>query len=294
METILIATDFSLAARNATAYGFELAKSMRAKVILFTAYQSPMPLPDGALYVSPEELERSRYERLYEEAEAIDPRRTVALETYCTLGPVNSSILAAASRHKASYIVVGMKDRGKEIRKYFGSTVTDLCKRSSVPLIVVPADAVFSIPETIALASDITDDTDIHILAPLKKIAEKFRSNLYIVRVIKKEMDEVVERIMRSERVNLFFTSLDTTYEFARGQNVAKVLNTFVEQHAVKMLAVVPHEHTLFERFFTRSVTKDLVFKSHTPLLILPTTSGAISINNDKEMNASKYVFYAD
>jgi hypothetical protein len=48
METILIATDFSSAARNATAYGFELARQMHAKVIFFTAYQLPSAMPDSA------------------------------------------------------------------------------------------------------------------------------------------------------------------------------------------------------------------------------------------------------
>jgi hypothetical protein len=35
METILIATDFSDAGQNATRFGFEMAKIMQAKVILF-------------------------------------------------------------------------------------------------------------------------------------------------------------------------------------------------------------------------------------------------------------------
>ena len=122
---------------------------------------------------------------MLDEAEAIDPLRTVSLETECLNGPVNSSILAAALVNKASYIVVGMKERGKEMRKYFGSTVTDLCKISRVPLIVVPADAVFAIPKTIALATNITDETDVHILKPLQKIAITFNSKLYMVRVIR-------------------------------------------------------------------------------------------------------------
>jgi nucleotide-binding universal stress UspA family protein len=270
MKTILIATDFSTAARNATIYGFELARQMQAKVILFTAYQTQPTLPDSSLQITAAELQRNAYRKLLDEAETIDPQRRVFLETECLNGPVNCSILAAALENKASYIVIGMKERGKEMRKYFGSTVTDLCKISRVPLIVVPADAVFAVPKTIALASDITDDTDVHILKPLQKITAAFNSKLYVVRVIKRSMDEVAERIDTPERSIWFLTSLQPSFEFSKGENVAKAMNVFVKQHGVDLVAVVPHEHNLFERIFTKSVTKDLVFHTYVPLLILP------------------------
>ena len=290
MDTILIATDFSAASRNATIYGFELARLMQAKVILLTAYQMPTTFPESSLYLTAPEVEKNMYKKLLDDAETIDPRRTVALATQTRQGPVNSSILAAALENKVSFIIVGMKERGKEVRKYFGSTVTHLCKSSPVPLIVVPADAEFSIPKTIALASDITDKTDIHILKPLKKIAENFNSKLFIVRVIKKSMDEVVERFMRSERLNWFFTTLNPTYEFTKAENVAKAMNVFVEQHEVNMVAVIPHEHTLFERLFTRSVTKDLVFHTLVPLLILPFTKSESKSDKNHSMYTSTLV----
>jgi nucleotide-binding universal stress UspA family protein len=270
MKTILIATDFSTAARNATKYGFELARQMQAKVILFTAYQSQPALPDSSLQMTTTDLQKNSYKKLLDEAETLDPQGTVSLETRCLNGPVNSSILAAAFSIKASYIVVGMKEQGKEMRKYFGSTVTDLCKISRVPLIVVPADAVFAVPKRIALASDITDNTDVHTLKPLQKIAATFNSKVYVVRVIKRAMDEVVERMETPERSIWFLTSLHPSFEFSQGENVARAMNSFVKQHAVDLIAVIPHEHTLLERIFTKSVTKDLVFHTHVPLLILP------------------------
>lgn len=270
MQTILIATDFSSAAYNATKYGFELARQMQAKVILFTAYQAQPALPDSSLSITPTELHRNAYKKLLHESETIDPNRTVSLETECTNGPVTSSILAAAMANDASYIVIGMKKSGKEIRKYFGSTVTDLCKISRIPLIVVPADAVFAPPKTIALASDITDDTDVHILQPLQKVVSTFNAKLYVVRVIKRSMDEAVERMETPEKSIWFLTSLHPSFEFSKAENVAKAMDAFVKQHAVDLVAVIPHEHTLFERVFTKSVTKDLVFHTSVPLLVLP------------------------
>jgi hypothetical protein len=184
-----------------------------------------------------------------------------------------------------------MKEWGKELKKYFGTTVTQLYKTSTIPLIVVPADATFSAPETIALASDITADTDIHVLDPLKAIAKEFGSNIYVVRVIKKSMDEMEERTLATSKLNLFFAPIEHDYKFIKAENVAKALNVFVEQKAVKMVAVIPHEHDLLERIFSRSVTKDLVFKSKVPLLILPDRNIAGKTEEAVEYNESKFSY---
>ena len=45
MKTVLIATDFSKAARNALVYGLQVAKEINANVILFNAYTVPTPAP---------------------------------------------------------------------------------------------------------------------------------------------------------------------------------------------------------------------------------------------------------
>lgn len=270
METILIATDFSSAARNATIYGFELARSIKAKVILFTSYHLPTSFPENTVNLSPKELERNSYRLLLQEAETLDPRRTVALATESKEGQSTEAIIAAAAENNVSHIVVGMKERGKQVRKFFGSTVTDLCKKSGIPVIVVPAEAAFARPAAIALASDITSKEDAHILEPIKNLAEYFASKVFVVRVINKSMDEEVEREMRAERLEWFLTDIHPSFEFIKAENVARGLNSFVTDHAIDMVVVIPHEHTLFERLFVRSVTKDLIFNCKVPLLILP------------------------
>jgi len=270
METILIATDFSSAARNATRYGFALSKALNAKVILFTAYQLPSTHPESMVYLPANDLEKSSYQQLATEAETFDSHATVALETQCRQGPVGDAIMSVAAENKISYIVIGMKRTGKELRKYFGSTVTSLTKKSSIPLIVVPQEAGYSVPKTIAFASDFNDETNIHILEPLKKIAVIFNSAVSVVRVIKKSMNEATERLMKSEKLDWFLACLNHSFEYLKDDNVAKALNNFVKEHAIDLVAVIPHEHSLTERIFNRSVTKDLIFHTHVPLLILP------------------------
>jgi nucleotide-binding universal stress UspA family protein len=290
METILIATDFSPAARNATRYGFELSKAMNAKVILFNAYRLPGANPESFAYLPASDYERLSYEQLAKEAETLDANARVALETQSSCGPIGDAVLSAAEKNNVSFIVIGMKGYGKELRKYFGSTVTLLSKTSSIPLIVVPEEASFSVPKTIALASDINSATDIRFLTPLKKLADHFNSKVFIVRVIKKSMTEAFERRMKSERLDWYLACLNHSFEYLEGDDVAKAMNTFVEEHSADLVAVIPHEHNLVERLFTRSVTKDLIFHTRVPLLILPLKT-ADKVEADADADENNYYF---
>ena len=79
MKTILIATDFSAAAHNATRYGFELSKVLKAKVILFSAYRLPTAHPESLGCLTVTETERLTYASLLKEAEALDPNKNIKL-----------------------------------------------------------------------------------------------------------------------------------------------------------------------------------------------------------------------
>jgi len=268
METILIATDFSAAARNATRYGFELSKKLKAKVILFNACQLPSSNSDSVGYVTPNEKEAMSYRQLVIEAETYDPLGTVALQTESRPGPITDSILTVAKENNVSFIVAGMKAGRKEIRKIFGSTVTYLRNQSSIPIIVVPEDVSFSVPKTIALASD-NMETGLQIVEPLKKIAELFTSKLFVVRVIEKLKNEVMEKLTISRSLKGLLSGLQPTYEFIKEDNVTKAMNNFVKQHAVDMVALIPRQHDLLQKIFTRSITKEMIFQTRVPLLLL-------------------------
>ena len=143
MKTILIATDFSPASRNASLYGIELAKALKANIILFNAF-------DSGVSKSPIlNKSKSRYEalmqsdkRLLEEAEFLDPEHTV-MDVICDEGVAYDSIMEVANEKKVDCIVVGRKGNGSAIKDLFGSTATALTKNSNIIVIVVPENAKF-------------------------------------------------------------------------------------------------------------------------------------------------------
>jgi nucleotide-binding universal stress UspA family protein len=270
METILIATDFSPAAHNAAVFAVELAKYLDAEVVLCNTYQAIISTTEMVVAVTDKEVKEGSQANLLRERRSLTVPNNVRLETVAEEGWACDAILSVAKRLNAKWIIAGIKGSGIQGRKFFGSTVTELSRHSTLPLILVPHNYSFKVPETIALASDINDETDITVLEPLHEFGEKLHSKMYVVRVIKKDMDEVVEMLLRPTVLKWRYKELKPTYEFEVDNNVAHAMNKFVKEHDVDMIVMIKQDHTFVERLFRKSNTKEMMFKSEVPLIILP------------------------
>ena len=259
MKTIFIATDFSEAARNASLYGIELAKAVHADVVLFHAYQTPVTLPHAMVSVA-------------EEADRINPSGILSIETICEESISCEAIIEKANDKNADMIIVGMKEGGKGLRRLFGSTATALIRKTNLPFLVIPETATYSTPKIITLASDIDEEmeTNIHLLYPLRELAEKFESRIYVVKVNKAKINKMYELSARPHNLNCLLAKLDVKYEYADDYNVTHALAEFVKEHKADLLVMIPHKHDFLERIFTKSDTKDMLFHTLVPLLILP------------------------
>ncbi len=270
METILIATDFSDAAYNAAKYGVHLAKFLGARVVLLHVHTPVVFISEPALMVPEKELRQEVEERLKEEAERLKTDTGSTIEWLVEEGLVAHAIMRIAELQQANWMVAGMKGYGKTISRLFGSTILSLRKHLTIPLIVVPEQAVFAVPQSIALASGIDYETDVNVLTPLEKFGNKCKATMHVVRVIKKDMDEVVERLLRPTRIQWHFTTLHPTFDFVNDNDVSHAVNNFVEERQVDVIAIIAKEHSLFDRLFTKSNIRKMVFSAKVPVIILP------------------------
>jgi nucleotide-binding universal stress UspA family protein len=273
MNTILIATDFSDAAHNAVIYGIELAKTFKANVILFNAYQQvPFPVTEGPVIFSPEEMREIAREQLAREEQILDRPAVLSIKTIYEESMPAAGILKAAKDHNADLIIVGMAENNKGWRKVLGSTAVVVARKTKIPLLVVPAQSRFAGVETIAFATDrdLDQDADIHLLDRLRELTERFRSRLYLVRVAKSKFEAALDVLNRPFRLNSLLQPFDPEYICVEGKDTMESLNSFINDRKVNVLALLPHAHSLLERWFLKSTTRTAIFESAVPLLVLP------------------------
>ena len=242
MKNILIATDFSPAARDATQYGIRLAAAFDARVTLVTAFEEiPIPVEEAMNIITYDDMRTLAQRQLEEEKRQLGADTTIPIDTLLKKGPVVRTILAAAEETHADLIVVGMTGTEKEIRRSFGSAATTLARKTPVPLLVIPEEAKFTPPVAIALAEDVLRAKENETPEPVRELLEKFHAKLFVIRVFNKQSGEVIE-----------------------------ALENFIVMNPISILVMQPHPRTLPERWFLRSNTKEMIFETSIPLLILP------------------------
>ena len=263
MKTILIATDFSQASHNASVYGVEFARAINARIILFNAFTVPNPPPSINVSVSRYDIMMQTDKLLLDEANLLDPGRKL-IEILCDEGAPTDAIINLVNEKNVDFIIVGMKGAGESLRKIFGSTATALARKTNTPLIIVPEKATFKKLDILVFAND-ASVLDKGVPKFITEITQLFNSKLYIVRIIRSK------KVFKINTPHLLQESdAVTTFEYSVDADISYALNTFIEMNKADMLVMIPHKHLWLKRLFTKSETKQMIFHTHVPLLILP------------------------
>jgi len=273
IKTILVATDFSKSAKNAALYAVEMAKALDADLILFYAYHVPAAYIRGEAILTTKETNRQLTKALEAEAERIDPSSQLSINIISKESKTLAGILAEAKAADADLVIIGMKDLGHHRRQVFGSTATALINQINIPFLVIPETAKYSIPRIITLASDIDEEieTNIHLLYFLRQMAEHFDSSIHVVRVIRGKWNMADESTNPTiHRLNHLLANLEVKYEYSNNSNITDGLIDLVKKNKSDLLVMIPHKHDLMERIFFKSESKDMLFHTQVPLLLLP------------------------
>jgi nucleotide-binding universal stress UspA family protein len=153
-----------------------------------------------------------------------------------------------------------------------GSTATSLARKTDIPLIIVPEKAKYTRISSIALAneSDVEPEAEPRLLDSMREIAAAFHSKIYLVRVARSRIKAAYETLNRPFKLIRMMRTLDPSYGTIEGRSVAEGLNHFIEGYHIHLLAMLPHKHSLLERWFIKSATRSVIFETSIPLLILP------------------------
>lgn len=270
MNTILIATDFSPASRNAAIYGVELGRALDAKVILFSAYYLPNRMPSLNVGISEFSIMKDTEEKLAEEVLFLKQYSSLPIEIVCDKGVPQLAIKNISIEKDVDYIVIGMKGDGQNFKKIFGSTVTELTRITHLPVFIIPEQANFNTPEKIVFASDIHKETSLKSLDALISFTKIFHSKLYVVKVIRNENDEEIELENISPEIRKVFAEVSAEFEYPVDQDVSHALSNSINKHDANMLVMVPHDHDWLELLFKKSETKEMIYHTHIPILIFP------------------------
>lgn len=272
MKTILLPTDFSENARNASKYAFSMFNDDEAyRFILLNAFEMPFSTSEVMVSVSDiiEEDSRKGIEKELGELKVAFKHPDSKIEGVSAQGETISEIEKVAKKQTANYIVMGTKGSSGLMEVFIGSVSSAVIKRAIAPVLVIPDGIEFKAPKNIVFAADYGSLKDVSELSALKELALKFGSTITMLNVLKEgeltNADEAIEGL----KLNAYFQGIPLEYAFLENEDIEAGINEYVADHPVDMLAMVERKVSFFERLFHKSITKQVANHIKLPLLVL-------------------------
>lgn len=273
MKTILAATDFSKASRNAVNYAAEIARKSNARLILFHSYMPPIIVSDVPVVMSlPEDVEKNALKTLRRMTSGLILKygKNLKPELVCKYGMAVDAINTFAKERQVDLIVMGMEGSGYLEEKLVGSITTTLIAKCETPVLSIGKKIKYKAIKKIALATDYLAVGNSAVLNPLKDIAGLFKSHIYVLNVVPdtKTLPNVKQAIQGIHIENAL-KGCNHSFHATVNKNVAEGINEFVATNKIDMVVMIPRRHSVFKTVFKGRQTKKVAFHSSASLLTL-------------------------
>jgi universal stress protein A len=142
IKRMLCASDFSPASRPALRLAQELARTLKARLILFHAYETTVPIGNGG-YLPPSVMQEMLTATRDAAAQSLkrlarSPQgKHVRISTLLAEGPAAAAIVRAAKKQRVNLVVMGTHGRTGVRRLLMGSVADRVIRTASCPVLVV-------------------------------------------------------------------------------------------------------------------------------------------------------------
>jgi nucleotide-binding universal stress UspA family protein len=270
MKTILVTTDFSVAANNAVNYAADMALSIKAGLVLLNVVQTPIGYSDLPIVISLEDMMRSSEKDMQDLKTAVKQRTNdkIIIETEVGMGAFYSELKNVCERINPYAVVMGSQGKTAAEHLMFGAHTVHAVKHLTWPVITVPPGATFTAVKKIGLASDLTKVVETTPIDEIKMLVHDFNAELYILNTGKKEVFDA-DIVFESGLMQEMTMALHPTFHFINNENTDEGIIDFVEKNNIDLLIVLPKRHNIIESMFHKSHTKKLVLHSHVPVMAM-------------------------
>ncbi len=271
MKTVIVLTDFSPAALNATNYAADMALAIKANILLFHVYQLPLSVSDTPIVLlSVEEMKEAAENKLAQLKKELEHITSGALEilTEARLGNLSDEAEDCCKKSEPFAVVMGTKGHSAVERALFGSNTITVIKHLSSPVICVPIGKEYGLGiKKIGLACDFREVKEATPVPVIKTLVKEFQAELYLLNVDHDNHQFKAETPEQSVLLHTAFEELNPQYHYLENRDIEDGINEFAETNNLDLVITIPKKHKLLEGLFKKSSTKQLVFQSHVPVM---------------------------
>jgi len=273
METILVPTDFSPAAKGAAEYALEFAEFFDAKLILVNAFSIPMANTDTMFpldvvmplqNVAAKNLETLKSELLLQSEKNID------IECEAEMGSAYDVIDFISKKYDVDLIVMGITSEAGIIKEHLiGSSAVKVARNIEIPTFIIPEGVKYHPIRHISFACDMEKTGQISLINIVKSFCKMFEAELEIVNVEGLEEEVSYEKARTSVYIEKKLEEIKHKIVYVSENKVGKGIEDYLESMPTDILVVNPKKHNIFHTLFKENITNELAFHVHVPILAI-------------------------
>ncbi len=271
ISKIVVPTDFSAPAKQAMDYALALSKRLNAEIQILHINQVAMvdaSMPAETCQMFIKEIEDQTTEQFAKLEQEVLKGSGLKYSMHSRYGFVAEEVCDFAQKHEADLIVMGTTGTSGAMGVLFGSNAASVVSKTTVPVIVIPKDTQFKDLTRIVYATDY-NEPEFPAMMRLIYFAEQFDCPLDILHV-KSDHDRYFNsenNFFKKNRGKISYPNIHFV-ELEKG-DIIQSINGYVDEKQVDMLVMAKHNRNFFDRLFHRSLSKQMAFHTHIPLLIL-------------------------
>jgi len=277
IKNILVATDFSNEAYNALFYASQIFALEPCTFYILNAFDDIVVSAKNVLFARQKELEKleiNSKENLAKTVHKIVLDTNNSKHNFKTISS-KDSLLNIISKTIDNYdidlIVLGNKGRTGAKELFMGSNTIKIANKiTKCPILAIPKEIAFKPINEIAFVTDYKKGCTKTTLAMLLNIAAVTDASIAVLHINEEEI-MTPKQVSNQNLLNICLLKTPHSYDEIWNYNdKASVIQDFIVEREISMLAMAYHRRKFFERFLHEPVIMDLSIYATIPFLILP------------------------
>lgn len=280
MKQILIPTDFSENAWNATRYAMLLFENKRCRFYFLNTYTPNIPssrfmapivngtrIEDAVKCISENELKKT-VDRVKKEFN--NPNHS--FETISSFNLLADEVKEVVDAFEIDLIIAGTKGASGMEEVFMGSNTVRIIKNiKKCPVLAIPQHFEFVTPSEIAFATDFNRFYSQSELQPLLDLATTFGAAIRIVHV-----QFEIKALSELQQFNLnvlrkYFAGIEHyVHTVSELNSVSKTLEIIAHELDIHLLAMLNYQHSYMEQMTREPIVRRTAFHTQIPLLVIP------------------------
>lgn len=276
MQQLLIPTDFSQNAWNATKYALRFFKDQKITFHFLHINIAMQAISDKELYhaglftekVVSEEIKTAMKDWI-QQVYTYNPNPKHTFKEKIIQAPFIEGIREYISKNTIDFMVMGTKGASGLKEMTIGSKTGAVITRVKSPILVIPEDARFKKPLNIGFPTDFNMLYKHRIISTLLEITTTHQSSVKILRVA--QTQKPLDNFQNNNRdlLNEQLNDIPHSFHVIENPNLENALQSFVNSMQIDMVAMIAKNLNFFQRILFKPQVAQISYHMHIPFLVL-------------------------